>query len=77
VITASTVRQGAGNGAPAAANGAPAAAGTILPGTDCPMFPSDNVWNTPITSLPVDKDSATWMAAMDSGSTYLHPDYGP
>jgi hypothetical protein len=54
-----------------------ASAGTTLPGTDCPMFPADNVWNTPITSLPVDGNSATWMAAMDSGSTYLHPDYGP
>jgi hypothetical protein len=53
------------------------AAGTTVPGTDCPMFPSDNVWNTPITSLPVDNKSATWLAAMGSGSAYLHPDYGP
>ncbi len=53
------------------------AAGPILPGTDCPAFPADNVWNTPITTLPVDSHSAQWLVSMDAGSTYLHPDYGP
>jgi hypothetical protein len=53
------------------------ATGQLLPGTKCPAFPADNVWNTPVTGLPVDKHSAVWMAHMDSGSTYLHPDYGP
>jgi hypothetical protein len=48
-----------------------------LPGTRCPAFPADNVWNTPITGLPVNVDSATWLASMASSSTYLHPDYGP
>jgi hypothetical protein len=52
-------------------------AGPVLPGTDCPSFPADAVWNTPITTLPVDADSPTWLAAMDASSTYLHPDYGP
>jgi len=51
--------------------------GVTLPGTKCPAFPADNVWNTAITGLPVDSHSATWLAAMDSSSTYLHPDYGP
>ena len=51
--------------------------GTILPGTECPAFPADNVWNTPITGLPVNPDSSTWMASMDSSTTYLHPDFGP
>ena len=51
--------------------------GTTLPGTNCPAFPADNVWNTPIGDLPVDANSATWLASMDSSSTYLHPDYGP
>ncbi len=51
--------------------------GTILPGTQCPAFPADNVWNTPISTLPVDADSATWLASMDSSSTFLHPDFGP
>jgi hypothetical protein len=54
-----------------------AGSGQLLPGTACPAFPADNVWNTPITGLPVDKRSAAWLASMDSGSTFLHPDYGP
>ncbi len=51
--------------------------GQLLPGTRCPAFPADNVWNTPVTGLPVDKHSAAWLAHMDAGSSYLHPDYGP
>jgi hypothetical protein len=54
-----------------------APAGPVIPGTKCPAFPANNVWNTPITGLPVDSDSATWLASMDSSSTDLHPDYGP
>ncbi len=53
------------------------AGGTTLPGTSCPAFPSDDVWNTPVTGLPVDKDSGAWLASMDARSTDLHPDYGP
>ena len=41
------------------------------------MFPGDNVWNTDISELPVNKMSATWLAHMDASSTYLHPDFGP
>ncbi len=52
-------------------------AATTLPGTSCPSFPADAVWNTPITSLPVDAHSATWLAAMSASTTSLHPDYGP
>jgi hypothetical protein len=55
----------------------PKVAGTKLPGTNCPAFPANNVWNTPITNLPVNVNSATWLASMDSSSAYLHPDYGP
>ncbi len=51
--------------------------GTVLPGTTCPAFPADDVWNTPITGLPVDAAGATWLASMDASTTYLHPDYGP
>ncbi len=52
-------------------------AGPTFPGTNCPAFPADNVWNTPITTLPVDANSATWLASMSSSTTNLHPDYGP
>ncbi|MGH9019466.1 MAG: hypothetical protein ACRDV0_00375 [Acidimicrobiales bacterium] len=51
--------------------------GVRLPGTHCPAFPADNVWNTPITGLPVSAQSATWLASMSSATTFLHPDYGP
>jgi hypothetical protein len=65
-------------GRPTAATSAHArVAGQILPGTHCPVFPSNNVWNTPITGLPVDTNSATWLASMSSSTTFLHPDYGP
>ena len=53
------------------------AASARLPRTTCQVFPSDNVWNTPITSLPVDAHSATWLSSMNASSTLLHPDYGP
>jgi hypothetical protein len=49
----------------------------VLPGTHCPVFPRDNVWNTPVTSLPVNAMSAAWLAAMDASTTSLHPDFGP
>jgi hypothetical protein len=52
-------------------------AATILPGTHCPAFPADNVWNTSLTGLPVNRNSSTWLASMSASSTNLHPDYGP
>ncbi len=57
---------------------APAAPGTTVPGAPgCPMFPADNVWNTDISKLPVNRLSGAWLRSMDAGSTYLHPDFGP
>lgn len=52
---------------------------TIFPGTHCPVFPADNVWNTKITDLPVAPKSPEWIAAIDAGnpSIHLHPDFGP
>ncbi len=62
----------------AVAPGVSASAGTPLPGAaGCPMFPADNVWNTDISSLPVDSHSAAWMTSMRSATTNLHPDFGP
>ncbi len=56
----------------------PAGMTTSVPGApDCPMFPADNVWNTNISKLPVDAHSAAWLRSMKSGSTFLHPDFGP
>jgi hypothetical protein len=51
-----------------------ASAGTPLPGApNCPIFPADNVWNTPVANLPVDPHSAQWLAAMDASTTHLQP----
>ncbi len=51
-----------------------ASAGTPVPGApNCPIFPADNVWNTPIANLPVDPHSAQWLAAMDASTTNLQP----
>jgi len=62
----------------AAAEPGPAAAGTPVPGAPgCPLFPADNVWNTDISTLPVDPHSAAWTASMASATTDLHPDFGP
>jgi hypothetical protein len=66
-----------GAATPPGVAGAASPTGTVLPGTTCPAFPADDVWNTPVTGLPVDADSATWMASMDASSTFLHPDFGP
>jgi hypothetical protein len=53
-------------------------AGSPLPGApNCPIFPTDNVWNTDVSGLPVDPHSAAWLASMDSATTNLHPDFGP
>ncbi len=40
----------------------------------CAMFPSNNVWNTPVDTLPVDANSAAYVATI--GATKgLHPDF--
>ena len=74
VVSASLVTALVVTGIGSAAAGAKA---QTLPGTACPAFPADNVWNTPVTGLPVDSRSAQWLAHMDASSTSLHPDYGP
>ena len=55
-----------------------ARAGTPLPGAGaCPIFPSDNVWNTDISAMPVHPNSGAWLSSMSAGTTRLHPDFGP
>jgi len=41
----------------------------------CPVFPSDNVLNADISSLPVDGRSTSYIASIGSGG-HLHPDFG-
>ncbi len=40
-----------------------------------PVFPADNIWNTPVDGLPVDPRSAAYIASIGA-DTGLHPDFG-
>ncbi|MEZ4517645.1 MAG: hypothetical protein R3C44_12740 [Chloroflexota bacterium] len=42
---------------------------------NCPVFPTDNIWNTPIDNLPVHPLSANYVAAIGSDETF-HADFG-
>jgi chitodextrinase len=41
----------------------------------CPVLPADNVWNTPIDTLPLDLNSSAYIASIGAG-TGVHPDFG-
>ena len=41
----------------------------------CPLFPADNIWNTPVDALPVDANSEAYIDAIGAAGT-LHPDFG-
>lgn len=41
----------------------------------CALFPADNVWNTPIDTLPIDSNSDAYIATIGA-DIYLHPDFG-
>jgi hypothetical protein len=57
--------------------GAASAVAGEVPGTECTVFPDNNIWNTRIDQLPVHAMSDTWMESMHASSTDLHPDFGP
>jgi hypothetical protein len=44
----------------------------------CTVFPADNPWNQDVSSLPVDPNSANYLAAIAGlgGNQYLHADFG-
>lgn len=42
---------------------------------NCPIFPVDNVWNSPIDTLPVHPNSATYVNSIGP-TARLHPDFG-
>jgi len=46
-----------------------------LPGTTCGLFPADSVFNTDVSSAPLNSQGATWMSNMTQSSN-LHPDFG-
>jgi len=41
----------------------------------CPVFPDNNIWNTPIDKLPVHSNSAEFINTIGSTKS-LHPDFG-
>jgi hypothetical protein len=41
----------------------------------CAIFPSDNIWNTPVDTLPVDPTSEAYVATIGAHAT-MHPDFG-
>lgn len=41
----------------------------------CSVFPADNIWNAPIDTLPVDANSAAYIATIGA-STGMHADFG-
>lgn len=59
------------------AAGPRSASAASVPGTTCNVFPADNVWNTDISQLPVNANSATWLGSTGGSSgRLLHPDFG-
>lgn len=42
----------------------------------CQVFPSDNPWNRDISYDPVDSNSVNYIAHMNGGTKFLHPDFG-
>jgi hypothetical protein len=51
-----------------------AAMAPVLAG--CRIFPANNFWNTPVSSLPRHPRSSQWLSHM-SPTSRLHPDFGP
>lgn len=49
----------------------------VLAGTQCQIFPADNVWHADISKLPVSKYNAAWLKSMGASTRKLHPDFGP
>ena len=47
----------------------------LTPISGCPMFPEDNVWNTPVNTLPVHARSDQWVDSIGR-NTGFHMDFG-
>ena len=41
----------------------------------CPVYPADNIWNTPVNNLPVDSHSTAWINFIGR-NTGFHMDFG-
>ena len=47
----------------------------VAVGQVCEVFPADNIWNTTVDNLPLDSNSAAYVATIGPESN-LHPDFG-
>jgi hypothetical protein len=68
----STPVSGSGNGG----NGGDGGKGTSPQISGCSVFPADNPWNTDISAYPLDPNSDAYIASINQGRQYLHPDFG-
>lgn len=41
----------------------------------CPVFPADNIWNTPVDNLPVDSNSTAYINTIGA-TRHVHADFG-
>jgi hypothetical protein len=41
----------------------------------CPVFPADHIWNTPVDTLPLEANSAAYVATIGANAS-LHADFG-
>src|SRR5262245_60821024 len=73
----STGNGAGGTGTSASASGSTNTSTSTSSGSSgaCPIFPSDNPWNTDISKAPLDPLSDTYIANM-APATGLHPDFG-
>jgi len=62
-------------GSSGSSSGGSSSGGTVPTFGGCQIFPADNPWNTRVDSMPLNANSATYIANMAS-TTHLHPDWG-
>src|SRR4051812_30980358 len=42
----------------------------------CSVFPADNPWNRDVSNDPLDPNSAAYIASINQGGQFVHPDFG-
>lgn len=72
-VMAASKLAAAGSGIAGAAGAADSSSGPHIAG--CPIFPADNVWNTPIDTLKKDKHSDDYIQRMGPALP-MHPNFG-
>ena len=60
---------------PASASASARAASAVTTSAACTIFPSDNIWHSPVNTVPLHRLSATYVRSIGPAS-HLHPDFG-